>query len=60
MLTITRETALYGTVTLSAPRGIDYAWRTLSGARVSGYVRTIGEASRALSRVQAHHGPTRP
>jgi len=57
MLTLTASTALYGTLTLSAPRGNDYAWRTLSGARVSAYVRTTGEAARALSRVQAFHGP---
>ena len=51
MLTIVKWSTTYGPVILSAPRGNDYAWRTGLGARVSAYVKTPAEATRALARL---------
>lgn len=51
MLTLTATTTRYGTVTLSAPRGNDYAWRTTTGARVSAYCQTVRDAQHALYRL---------
>lgn len=47
----TRWTAAHGIVTLS-PRGDGhartYAWRTVTGARVSGYCQTVRQAETAF------------